>query len=344
MQTAHMRAAIWTGPGEIAFGTWPTPKPKPDEVLVKVAYCGFCGSDGHIIDGTVSAGHPPQVIGHEVSGTIIEVGEAVRDLAAGDRVACNLYGYCGACAWCRSGQPNFCKRPRFASAGFSEYAVYRSEMVFKLPDEISLETGAFLEPVATAVHAIDVGEIKPGEHVLIIGAGPLGLICAQLAALSGAATVTISDPRESSRVLALRLGATRAVDPLAEDLEALAKSVGSRRGFDVIFEVAAAPAAATQAPMLASTKGRVVFVGVFARDVTIPISPFLMYEKELSLRAANAAPRTFERALELLSRLQLDELVSAIEPLERIAEVYDAHRRGEHTKVLVSPLVIPENG
>jgi 2-desacetyl-2-hydroxyethyl bacteriochlorophyllide A dehydrogenase len=339
MHTEDMGAGIWSGPGEISFGRWPKPVPKPDEVLVKIAYCGFCGSDGHIVDGTVAAGRPPQVIGHEVSGTIVEVGDAVRDLAPGDRVACNLYGYCGTCAWCRSGQPNFCKRPRFGSAGFSEYAVYRASMVFKLPAEITLETGAFLEPVATAVHAVDIGEIKSGEHVLVIGAGPLGLICAQLSALVGAATVTVSDPRESSRALALTLGATRVVDPVVEDLPSLASTASARGGYDVIFEVAAAAGAATQAPALAATGGRVVFVGVFPEDVTIPVSPFLLYQREVSLRAANAAPGTFERALDLLGRLHLDPLVSAVEPLERIAQVYADHKRGVHMKVLVSPLI-----
>ena len=255
----------------------------------------------------------------------------------GDRVACNLYAYCGACAWCRSGQPNMCRRKRFSAQGFAEYARYREEQVFRLPDHVSLEAGAFLEPVATIVNAIDVGEVRPGEHVLVIGGGPIGLICAQLARRAGAASVTVSEPRARNRDLALRLGADRAVDPTCNDLQEIAKSTGSRRGFDVVFEVAGSPPAATLAPELAATRGRVVIVGVFDTDVTIPIRPYLLYEKEIAVRGAYAASHTFERGLGLLAELELVSLISGIEPLERISDAYAAHKAGEHVKVLLTP-------
>ena len=332
-----MKAGVWEGIGKIACREWETPAPKPGEVLVRVVYCGFCGSDPHIIEGNLPVGDPPQVLGHEVSGQVVEVGAGVRTFQPGDRVACNLYGYCGACAWCQAGQPNHCRRKYFSAKGFAEYAIYRPEQLFKLPDAVSFEVGAFLEPVATCLHAVEIGEVRGGDHVLVIGGGPLGQIVAQIARARGAASVTVSELRARNRELAVTLGADRAVDPAADDLRELAEATGDRRGFDVVFEVAGAPAAAALAPELLSTHGRLVIVGVFDRDVTVPIRPYLIYEKEISVRGAYAADRTFGRALDLLPRLPLEPLVTAIEPLSRITEVYAAHKAGEYVKVLIAP-------
>lgn len=332
-----MKACIWQGVGDVVFGEWETPSPRPGEVLVRVAYCGFCGSDAHIIEGRLPIGRPPQVLGHEVSGTIAALGEDVRGFEIGERVACNLYGYCGACAWCRSGQPNHCRQKFFSAKGFAEYAIYRPQQLFKLPDDVSLQLGAFLEPVATMLHTIDVGEVRPGDRVLVIGGGPLGLIGAQLARAAGASTLVVSEPRAHNRSLALAHGADLAVDPLTDDLVEIARGMGPRRGFDVIYEVAGVTAAAAQAPELASTRGRVVIVAVFDQQITIPVRPYLLYDKEIAIRGSLAADSTFERAVGFLSRLQLEPLISAVEPLERISEVYASHKAGQYVKVILAP-------
>jgi L-iditol 2-dehydrogenase len=172
---------------------------------------------------------------------------------------------------------------------------------------------------------------------LVIGGGPLGLIVAQLASLAGAATVTVSEPREANRQLALAVGVDRALDPTTDDLHEAATLGGRRRGFDIVFEVAGVPAAAAVAPELVDVRGRVIIVGVFDREVTVPVRPYLLYEREIAIRGAYAACATFERALDLLSRLALEQLVSAVEPLERIADVYAEHRAGKHVKVMFAP-------
>ena len=332
-----MKAGVWEGIGTIECREWDRPGIRPGEVLVRVSFCGFCGSDPHIIEGNLPVGPPPQLLGHEVSGEVVEIGDDVRGFEPGDRVGCNLYGYCGACAWCRAGQPNHCRRKYFSAKGFAEYATYRPEQLFKLPADMSLEVAALLEPVATCVHAVEIGEVRTGEHVLVIGGGPLGLIVAQLARASGAATVMVSEPRPRNRELAVSLGADRALDPTTDDLREVASAMGERKGFDVVFEVAGVPAAAALAPELVSTRGRVIIVGVFDREVTIPVRPYLIYEKEIAVRGAFATNRTFQRAIDLLPRLALQPLITAVEPLERIASVYAAHKAGEYVKVLVAP-------
>jgi 2-desacetyl-2-hydroxyethyl bacteriochlorophyllide A dehydrogenase len=332
-----MRAGVWEAIGEIGSREWAQPTVEPGEVLVKVAYCGLCGSDPHIIEGVLPVGAPPQVLGHEVSGTIAEIGAGVRGWSVGTRVAANLYGYCGSCAWCRDGQPNHCRRKFFAAQGFAEFAVYRPEQLFELPSDVSLEVGALLEPVATSLHAVDVAELRAGENVLVIGGGPLGLIVAQLARLAGAATVMVSELRPRNRELAVALGADRGLDPGSDDLAAVAATVGARRGFDVVFEVAGAPKAAEAAVELLCTRGRLVIVGVSPPEATISLRPFLLFEKEIVVRGAVAADRTFQRAVALLNRLALEPLISAIEPLDDIARVYEGHRAGEYVKVLLAP-------
>lgn len=332
-----VKAGVWYDIGAIECRDWERPQARPGEVVVDVAACGFCGSDPHIIEGNLPVGRPPQVLGHEVSGVIAEIGAGVRGWEVGERVGCNLYGYCGACAWCQAGQPNHCRRKYFSAMGFAEHATYRPEQLFRLPQEISLHVGALLEPVATCLHAVDIGEVSSGEHVLVIGAGPMGQIVAQIARAAGAATVVVSEPRARNRELAVALGADRAVDPGAEDLSEIAVATGARGGFDVVFEVAGVAAAAEQAPHLVSTRGRVVLVGVFDRAATIAVSPFKLYEEEITIRGAVAADRSFQRAVDFMPRLALEPLISAVEPLEAIADVYRGHKAGEYVKVLLEP-------
>lgn len=333
-----MRAAIWPRLGELEFAPdWPEPELRPDKVLVEVAHCGLCGTDPNIIEGRLAVGPPPQVLGHEVAGEVVAVGEEVRGWKPGDRVACNLFGYCGACPWCLAGQPNHCRHMHFSAQGFAERALYKPEQLFRLPEGMSTETGAFLEPVAACLHAVDVGEVRSGERVLVIGGGPMGQIIAQLAQLSGAATVALSDPRPLAREVAAQAGIETVLDPGADDLLALARAAGPRRGFDVVFEVAGAPAALEAAPNYASAGGRVVIVGVFERDLTVAVRPFQLYEYEISLRGSFATTRTFPRSLELLPRLRLEPLVTSVVPLEQAAEAYAGHKAGEQIKILFAP-------
>jgi 2-desacetyl-2-hydroxyethyl bacteriochlorophyllide A dehydrogenase len=333
-----MRAAIWPRLGELEFAPdWPEPEPRPDRVLVEVAHCGLCGSDPHIIEGRMAIGPPPQVLGHEAAGTIVAVGERVRGWEVGERVAANLFGYCGACAWCLAGQPNHCRHKSFSAQSFAEIASYKPEQLFRLPAGMSTETGAFLEPTAACLHAVGVGAVAPGEHALVIGGGPMGQIIAQLCARAGAATVVLSDPRPLAREIAGKAGIEHVVDPGSEDLGALARATGERGGFDVVFEVAGAAAALEAAPSYAATGGRVVIVGVTPPDLRVPFGTFDIYEREIQIRGSFAAVREFPRALALLPQLNLAPLVTATVPLEDAAEAYASHKSGEQLKVLFAP-------
>ncbi|MDO9377454.1 MAG: alcohol dehydrogenase catalytic domain-containing protein [Nocardioidaceae bacterium] len=332
-----MRAGVWTGPGILEYREWAEPTMASDEVTVRIHFCGMCGSDPHIIEGTLAVGPPPQVLGHEVSGVVEAVGEDVDDIAVGDRVACNFYAPCGSCAWCSDGQPNMCRRKFYGASGFAELATYKASQVFRLPEGVSTREGALLEPLATCLYALEQGELRSGENVLVIGGGTMGLLTAQLARRAGAGLVVVSELDPAKRDLATSLGADVAVDPRVTDLHAYAKGVGRRRGFDVVYDAAGAATATEEALGLLATRGRLVVIAVHAPATRLAVSPHLLYARELVVRSAYATAHVFPRAVAMLAHVELAPLITAVEPLSDITEVYRRHRAGEYTKVLLDP-------
>jgi threonine dehydrogenase-like Zn-dependent dehydrogenase len=332
-----VKAGVWTGPGQIDCLDWPEPGIADDTVLVQVAFCGFCGTDASIIEGRFAAGAPPRVLGHEVSGVVAAAGSAVRDLAPGDRVACNILSPCGGCPWCQAGQPNHCARSFIAAQGLAEYAAYRPDQVYVLPESIPLDHGALLEPVANCVYAVDRARLRAGDTVVVFGGGPIGLMTAQVARLAGAGTVVLVEPDGARRALGLALGVDAALDPAETDPAALAATGGRRGGFDVAIEASGQPDALAGAMMALAAGGRLVVVSIFDPASVVAIAPYLLYEKEIELTGAHATTHTFPRALKLLHRLDLGPLITSVEPLAQISDVYRRHREPGRVKTLVRP-------
>ena len=239
-----MKAARTYGPFDIRVDDIPEPTPGPGEVKVKIAYCGICGSDPEIYEGTFSLLKAPwwpkapvPRRGHEASGVITELGpDLLGDWKVGQRVAMNFRKYCGGCYYCRNKMEQFCEHVKSYEAGFAEYALYDESCLYPLPDDVSLERGAMLEPVTIAVHAVDQGNIAPGKSVAISGAGTIGLLVQQLAMKAGAARVLVSDPMPEKREFAKRFGADWTIDPLKEDLVTVGRGLMDGRGFDTVFE------------------------------------------------------------------------------------------------------------
>ena len=333
-----MKAAIWKDISVFELEEVPELQPRPDQVKVKIAYCGICGSDPHIVEGRLPiAGKPPRIIGHEASGTIVEVGSDVRRYQVGQRVAVNYIAYCGACYYCRNGMEHFCENPLFSAKSFAEYAVFKEDSVFLLPDNVSLEEAAFTEPLSVALHAIDVANIHTGSSVAIFGAGPIGLLLLQLAIRSGATTTLVSEPVAGKRELAKRLGADVVVDPFNENLEEISKQLTESRGFDTILEASGSMAAARQAIFLVDNCGTVLWFGVYPVDGEIGVPPYYLYAKELTIRSIVRSPYTFPRAIALLSKLELKPLISDIIPLKDIGKAFDLHKEGKAVKILIKP-------
>jgi (R,R)-butanediol dehydrogenase/meso-butanediol dehydrogenase/diacetyl reductase len=337
-----MKAAVIRGIGNINVEDVPEPEMGPDEINVKIAYCGLCGTDPENLEGRFGLFPPeaylqPRIIGHEASGTIAAVGSNIKEYHVGQRVACNFRSSCGACYYCRNGMENFCRRGEHASGSFAEYAVYPESAVYLLPDDISLEVGSFLEPVSVAVHAIDRANVRTGGSVAICGGGPIGLLCLEMALRAGAARTLLSEPVATKRELAKKLGADVTVDPFNEDLEAAGKKLTDGRGFDTVIDASGNVAAAKQAVGLADNGGTILWAAVYGKDVEIAVSPFLMYAKELTITSTFVSPYSFPRALAMLPKLELQPLITDIVPLAEIRKAFELHKAGKSIKILVKP-------
>ena len=330
-----MKAGVWSGGAEISCREVADPVPGPGELLVEIAYCGICGTDLHILDGEFDVGPPPQVLGHEASGTVVAAGPGADPALVGEPVGLNPIGPCGICAWCRRGLVTHCRRPNYSASGFAELGLYRPHQVHPLPAGVALRDAALLEPWATALRAVEAARLEPGENVLVIGAGSLGLLVATAARLCAAATVTVSEPRSRNRRLALDRGADAAVDAGRDDLAALAAEVGELGGFDAVFEVAGAGPALAAAPSLLRRAGRLVVLGVHAPAATVPFEPRALTDRELSVLGSFGGGSSFARAAALLGRIDAASLVTAEAPLEEIGALFERVRGGDEVKAMV---------
>jgi 2-desacetyl-2-hydroxyethyl bacteriochlorophyllide A dehydrogenase len=338
-----MKAAILRGIGlnNLKVEDWPEPQAGPDEVKVKIAYCGLCGTDPENIEGRFGlipkeAYEQAQMLGHEASGTIVAVGKNIKSYKVGQRVACDFKGACGACYYCQNKMEHYCTNPARASGSFAEYAVYPENAIYALPDDISLEVGCFLEPVSVAVHAIDIAGIRPGNTVFISGAGPIGLLCLQMALRAGAARVMVSEPVAGKREAAKKLGADVTASP-GEDLEKIGQKLTEGRGFDTVIEASSDLKAARQAINLAGKCGTVAWAAVYPPDAEIDVPPFTMYAKELTIRSVFVSPYCFQRALTLLPKLDIQTLITNIMPLKDIKKAFELHETRKPIKILIHP-------
>ena len=345
-----MKAAVMNEKREVEVrNDVPEPEMEPGDIKVKIAYCGICGSELHMFDPAFAAGmgrpqqkpsiprQGPRIMGHEASGVIVDIGKDCKQgYKIGQRVAMNFRAPCGACYYCRNGKEHFCDLVTPASGGYAEYAVYRENDIYALPDNVSLEEGALLEPVSVAVHTIDLANIRPGGSVAILGAGPIGMLCQDMAIRAGAARVLVSEPAAARRDLAKQRGADVVVDPLKEDLLEAGKKLTDGRGFDTVIEAVGKLALAEQAIQLADYGATVVWAAMYPADAKAGVVPAYMYNHELTIRAVFISPYCFPRAMNLLPKLDLKPLISVM-PLDNIHDAFQTCIQGKAMKVLVKP-------
>lgn len=331
-----MRAVRLLAPGELRCVQIPTPEPGPGEVLVKVAAAGICGTDRHLFLGEFPS-KPPVTLGHEFAGTVVGVGAGV-EMALGTPVACDPNTWCGTCDACSRGRVNLCARNVATGihrdGGFAEYAVFPAWKAVPLPEGMDLVRGAFAEPLACTLHGLDVGAPRPGERVLVLGGGVIGLLALQLARLAGAETMLLTRS-EGKRALGTRLGAS-ATAPTPEAAQAIWPE-----GADLVIECAGVPETVRAAPSLARAGGRVVVLGVLAAGATVPIEPFDLLFREVRLDFAFINPFTTTRAVQLIASGAVDvtRLASRTVSLDAAATVIAAPALPGDVKVLIDPAI-----
>lgn len=338
-----MKAAVFMGEGNVQVMEVPRPAVGPNDILVKVAACGICGTDIHIFSGAEGAAKtvPPTILGHEFAGTVVEIGEAVTGFAAGDRVCVDPNDMCGECVPCKTGLGHFCTHMTgygtTADGGFAEYCRIPAKQAYRLGDNVSFDVGCMAEPVSCCLHGIDMCEIKPGSVVLVIGGGAIGQIMLQLARISGAAVTILSEPVAGKRELALSLGTSYVIDPMTEDAAARLAELGLEP--DVVIECVGRKNTMCDAIRLAANKATVMLFGLGHPDDEIPVKPFELFKKELTIRASYINPYTMDRAVRLLNSgvLHLQELVSCRIPLEELHDTLGSRERFASGKVIVDP-------
>ena len=335
-----MKAAVLHRPGDVRVQSVPDPRPGPDEVLIRIQACGVCGTDNSLFKGDYPGAYPV-VIGHELAGAITEVGEAVKGLEPGARVTVDPNKVCHACEYCRLGAEHLCLN--VSSMGVhrdgadAEYCVMPASNVHRIPDSLGFEEAAFSEPLACAVHGVDLAGVRLGDTVLIVGGGPMGNLIAQCAAHAGASTIVVSEPIARRRELAAAHGATHLIDPGRQDVEKELRSI-RRIGADVVFEAAGSNAAQAAAVALVRKGGTIVFFGVSPQGRLIQVDPFLINENELTIRGSYNNPFATARAVGLLASgaVRVRGLISHRLPLKDYLEVFRLFGGPDTMKLMVS--------
>jgi L-iditol 2-dehydrogenase len=338
-----VQALVFVRPGEMAVLERPERRPGPGEVLVRVRAAGICGSDVHGYLGLTGRRQPGTVMGHEASGDIIELGDAVEGMTIGDRVALRSILSCGTCDPCRRGQSNLCDDRQGLGMQFdgayAERMVVPAALAVRVPDAVSYDEGAVVEPLAVALHAVAITPLGPSDHVVIVGAGPIGLLTLLAVRRRGVGSVAVTDRSAHRLAMARSLGADVAIDVRTTDpVEAVLGMTGGQ-GADVVFEAVGISATVAQSIAVARTGGQVTWIGNSAPTVELPMQA--MVTRELTLRGSYTFTDEFEDAIEVLARRELDvrPLIELTAPLDDAPELF--RRLGDGTLDAVKVVLRP---
>jgi 2-desacetyl-2-hydroxyethyl bacteriochlorophyllide A dehydrogenase len=334
-----VKAVYYEGDGRFALREAEPRAPADGEVRLEVAYCGICGTDLHIAHGAMDDRVAiPQVIGHEMSGRVAELGAGVDGFQVGDPVVVRPLDARGETP-ADKGFSHISRNLRFLGidtpGAFQASWTVPAFTLHRLPSDVDLTIAALTEPLAVACHDVRRALLRRGELAVVIGGGPIGLLVALVAAAAGA-RVIVSEVNPARRSLAGELGLDVA-DPESVDLSEYVAALTDGAGADVVFEVSGSPAGAREMTRLASLRGRILLVAIFPKPQ--PISLFDFFWKELELRGARVyEPEDYERAIALIAAgdLPLGNLITSIEPLDRLPVVFDEQsRHASAMKILV---------
>jgi (R,R)-butanediol dehydrogenase / meso-butanediol dehydrogenase / diacetyl reductase len=352
-----MKAARWHGRGDVRIDDVPRPEPVAGELLLRVSWCGICGTDmeeyvaGPIIipvDAPNGLTHrtAPLTLGHEFVGTVAALGDGVAGFEVGDRLAPEVVLFCGGCFFCRRHEYALCQNWAAlglqADGGLAEYAVVPAFSCVRLPPQLSDEEGALFEPTEVAVRAVRKSQLRLGDSVAVIGGGTIGLLTLQVAYAAGASAAYLIEPRPGRRALASTLGATETFDPNEPEWQQSLREVCNGVGPDIVFECAGARETADLAVHVARKGGRIVLVGIHPERVPFSTLELIIGEKQLIGSVQHHYDEDLPAAVQLLAegRVRAGPLITDRVPLERVVD--DglralAERPEEHLKIIVSP-------
>ncbi|MHB0878326.1 MAG: zinc-dependent alcohol dehydrogenase [Anaerolineae bacterium] len=326
-----MKALYTTGPRQYGLVERPLPVPGPTDALVKVLRAGLCHTDVNIREGTAGHVRYPFIPGHEFAGVVAECGSGVANVAVGDRVAVHHAITCGYCLPCRRGDTMSCENYTELGAtrdgGFAEYCVAPARHLYKLPDHLSVDEGALLEPLANAVSAVGRARLSLGERVVVIGPGPIGLLVLQVARLAHPSALVLVGTRDERLALGAQLGATHTINATKPGAHDELDAVLGGKGADVVLVCAGTRRALESAMEIVAFRGRIVMEATLGPDETVAIRPSYLLERQgASLLGVNGwVTAEYVQALDLLSRglVAVKPLVTHQMPLDEWEAAFD---------------------
>lgn len=303
----------------------PRPEPAANELLIRVHSCGICGSDVHGFDGSTGRRIPPVIMGHEAAGVVAALGSAVRGFSEGDRVTFDSMISCAACDYCRHGFANLCDSRQVLGVSctefrrdgaFAEYVVVPQHIAFRLPESVSFDQAAMVEPVSVAVHAVNLTPVHLGDTGLVVGAGMIGLLILQALRLAGCARVFAMDLDDGRLDLARELGADETFNPKSVDAKAEILARTNGRGVDVALEAVGATQPIGTAIACLRKGGALTLVGNFTPTIDFPLQAVVT--REIRVQGSCASSNDYPACIDLMSRgaIQVDRLISARAPLD----------------------------
>ena len=338
-----MKAAFLTADLDIEIRETPVPVPDEGEVLVKIAQCGICTLEQRLYTGDMRIGYP-LIPGHEASGTVVSVGRHVHNdlLQPGDRVALDLITRCGTCHFCRTGQSNLC-RNRFNGrngvlGGFGEYVAVPASQVYRVLPETPYGAAAMAEPLSCAVHALRKMNLMPGEDLLILGAGPMGMMNL-LAARAMGARVLAADPNSSRREKASGLGAAGVYNPFDPKWLEKLKALTEGRGADAVIVTSQAAEALQEAVGAVAEGGRIILFTSYTDPPPFSVDTNTLHRGEYLITGSEGrTEQDFYQAVRLIAKgiVSVEPLISAVYPLERIGDAMQAAMSRETYRILLS--------
>ena len=314
----------------------------PDEVLVKVQASAICGSDLHIARGLHPSAPLPVTIGHEFAGDVAAVGSGVTKAKVGQRVTVEPSIVCGKCDACRHGEYSYCEHISFTyrngDGAMADYVVVKEPYVYELPDYLTYETGALVEPLAVATHAVRRADIRLGEAVLIIGAGAIGMMVAAMCRRAGAASIIIADFSDNRLELALQVGATAAVNSGKVDLEQEVSRLTGGKGVDKSFECVGRESCFNQAIMTLKRNGTATIIGIYEKP-QVQFTASRLVTHEIHIQGAQSYCWDFPIAIATARDLPLEKFITHRFPLSGLQQALDCalDPQSGSVKVVVKP-------
>ena len=321
----------------LAFETLPDPTPDAGQVVVKVGRCGICGSDLHMTEDPAYGCKHGDVLGHEFAGEVVGLGSKVEGLKTGDLVSVIPLMSCGRCEHCRKGEVQWCEQFGLQGGGYAEYALTRPNQCVRLPSDVSVADGAIVEPLAVALHGVNLSGFKAGDKVLVLGAGPIGLAVAFWARRLGAAKVAVQDIADFQEQRALDMGVDVFVVDPEDPVGSAERGLGGKA--DIVFECVGLPGLIAQAVDQVKPRGTILLLGLCTQPDTF--NSFAMLSKEVRLvTSAFFTRQEYEAALAALDAGAMEPrlLVTDTISLSDTPEIFESlKRRTSQCKVLIAP-------